>query len=110
MRAIKTMIPLIAMLPSAAAATEVCDALDRIVRSSRETPAFGSLRQALDNGDPLMPGFGGRELCGVRPGVEIRCGTVHSRRTVFHNWGGIEACPGVRRVTPGTRRTAFRAA
>lgn len=102
----------LALSPTPAIASEICTALDRVVESSRETPAFASLQRALEDGEAPMPGFSA-ETCSVRPGMQIRCGGF-THRGAFSEWEGIEACPGVASVPPTPRRrsrnTAWRRA
>jgi len=89
--------------PSARAAEpDICAVVDRIVAGSRETPAFASLRAALERREAVVPGFD-EEQCRVSPDRGIDCSAWTMDRTLG-DWPSIAECSGALPVPPPERR------
>lgn len=93
---------LIAVTPVAAEAQEICASLEQVIQASREEPAFASVQEALERGEPPML-WPSSEQCTVTLGVEVTCLMAEGSGGVAE-WEEIEACPGVVEVEPHPAR------
>jgi hypothetical protein len=80
-------------MPAPAAAADLCAALDRIIASSRERPAFASVRRALAYGEVIVPGFDAAH-CEASATTGIICYESSMNVENFDDWPDLRACLG----------------
>lgn len=71
-------------LPAPAAAQNVCAAIERFAVAMREPEPFGSIRQALANGEAILPGFAAAD-CRAADGV-VSCRATDFTMRHFAEW------------------------
>jgi hypothetical protein len=97
-------IPVLAALPApaAAASPNICGALNRLVAAARESPPFGSVRRALENGETVVPGFAA-SACRVAAETDFSCGGMEMGPGPFEDWPDQLACAGLVPDEPAAR-------
>jgi hypothetical protein len=85
-------------MPGAAAAKDVCSALNRIAAAARETPPFDSLGRAMAEGEIILPGFA-NESCTIAAG-HFSCRDMTFVVANFQGWPEPLTCPGLSPAVP----------
>ena len=84
-----------------------CPIFARLIAAAQERPAFASIRRALADGRPVVPGLEAPD-CRVTAGDALECSPRGMGAHGFPDWHEPLSCPGLTAL-PRTRR-AFRMA
>lgn len=86
-----------------------CPIFARLLAAARETPAFASVRQALANGEAIVPGFGADD-CRVDATTGLSCSRWSMGSHGFPDWHEPVTCPGLTALPwPRTHFNRYRA-
>lgn len=92
------LVALLALPSPAAAAPDICGVIARIAAAASEPSPFGSLRQALADGEAVVPGFLAGD-CRVGSGT-LSCRVSDFVAGNFRDWPDPLACSGLVAVSP----------